>query len=473
MNRLLVAQAPLGHGRSGEPLRSGRDEPLPVGVVRWPRRIAVVIKLTFTYDPSALDQVAQLADAHAPLVIGDTSQAPGATEMELSHPDDFVRYKPQTDVILRGLGYADQARDVIFAAIKVDAVERSFALRGPTPIERMPLTGGYVRAADGESLTEPVTAAGPWFVNPWLKREEVERMIAEDNAQSEPAAQPSDEEDPRGAAADLLGVGADDKILASWWELESTDAEDNAEATSFASDQQRTRVGTWLGSNARFELTGLGVGGTKRVIALPGLAPWVAVESRFGDYRLDMLLDTVIVDTETSRIEVVWRGQVPLMGDHAQHEVRRIVVTVEQDDAPRPLGIVYRDLQRGRFFRATERADLSDEAADDDPLDVPGVPEIPDLELEVAKYADWMISPEPTLTLEQYTTVAGALAAGSEPRDEVLERHGLDEDAWLLEERGWLEKIGNSVMAGEFALTEQYARLFKEATDRAKGDDQT
>jgi hypothetical protein len=177
----------------------------------------------------------------------------------------------------------------------------------------------------------------------------------------------------------------------------------------------------------------------------------VFLETRWGDRPIDMICDTLWIDTDRELLVLVWRGQA-----HAPAEgrdIERIVVSLERDDAPRRRAERERALLRGAGAHAIEPPDLTDPAAGDG--------EDPTLALE--KYARWEEPVEPSLPLDRYAAVAAELAEQREPRREVLDRHGLSEDDWMLEERAWLEKMGDAAMRGDDGPATAYGALFAAA----------
>jgi hypothetical protein len=186
------------------------------------------------------------------------------------------------------------------------------------------------------------------------------------------------------------------------------------------------------------------------------------VETAGAWYELDMYIDTVAIDTDTSTVTLSWRGQCPHIGP-AHIDIGRMVVTLEEDHADdRPLGIVYRELQRGTFAYAVEKGDFDDEA--DKPLS-----EEVEAESLLAKYETFELTPNPTMGLEKYTMVSVALAAGQDRKD-VLERHDLDEDAWLLEEQAWVQQL-TAAIGHNNALIHEHQRLVRAMKQGMGGGD--
>jgi len=473
--RLLVAQTPIGARRCGGALIDKRCSPFPVGIVAWPGRLSVVVKATLDYDGSLDEQTASLATKQRPFSQARPSTSKAAVAGELSSPADLVAYKPDADVLIVGHCFASSARERIEASIAVGDVERSFSCVG-TAVERRPLSGGYLRQPDGESETDPVGPVGPedtgWDASfhqeendPALMAlvEQCEQAAADLDpvaglppetdppAEPEPrqAAPPPEQEQPEPPGEEALPDDEAPIGELDWDDLDDPGPAVRSRGVSFAAADQR---GDWIVAGATICTTGLKVGGGKAVIRLPAIIPRVVLETEAGSFELEMLCDTLLVDTDREQISLVWRGQSPC-SDNRQ-ELRRLVVSMERAAGSRTLAQVMRDLPRAVVGWAVEPEDLNAgaPAADED-----------DAELRMAKLATWDIRPEPTLSLEQYAQVAAEMAcAADDRRGAVLDRHDLDEDSWLLEERVWLETIGEAAARGDEAMVLQFGERFAE-----------
>ncbi len=476
--RLLVAQTPIGVRRCGGALVAGRRSSFPVGVVYWPGRLSVVVKATLDYDGSLSEQEASLATKQRPFSLASPSQRKGATADELSSPTDLVAYKPDADVLVVGHCFAAKARERIDASIAVGDVQRSFSCVG-TAVERRPLSGGYLREADGESESDPVGPVGPhdtgWDASfhqeendPALMAlvEQCEQAAAdldplvglapeEESAPGEPKQDESPKEEPPEEGSEEESSRLEDESEGdelAWDELGWDDLDEPGPAVrsrgvSFAAAELR---GDWIAADASIKMSGLRVGGGPSEVRLPGIRPHVVLETEAGSFALEMLCDTLLIDTDREQMSLVWRGQGPC--SDSGDELRRLVVSMERDSALRPLSQVFRDLPRAAFCWALEpEALLNGEpaAGQDDP------------ELRMAKLATWDTRPEPSMSMQQYAQVAAEMAAAAQQaRPAVLERHDLDEDSWLLEERVWLETLGEAVATGNEAVAVQFGELF-------------
>jgi hypothetical protein len=211
--------------------------------------------------------------------------------------------------------------------------------------------------------------------------------------------------------------------------------------------------------DAAIELWNLSPGVERRRVQLPAFVPRVVVESgTWGDDVLDLRCDTVWIDTDFERIVLAWRAMRPMAYADAR-EVQRLVVSLEKAEEPRGHLQVLRSLPRGHLSYAVEEEDVRTGVAVEPDAD----------ELELARYETLEHGAEPTLTLEQYAQVSAELAEQSDSRDHVLERHVLDEHSWTLEERGWLERMGEAAMAGDGRIAVEFGQLFVLAQDALRG----
>ena len=189
------------------------------------------------------------------------------------------------------------------------------------------------------------------------------------------------------------------------------------------------------------ELMGLSARG-KRRLRLPSMQPVLTAPALAEIVPQLMTCDTVWLDTDNERCVLVWRAAFDTLGG-----VEQLTLGFVDGEG---------DLARGHFFYAAQRHDLSSEPKPDtDEAD----------RLRMARYetlAD-IDGPQPSITLERYAIITAELAEQREPREDVLARHGFDEDAWLLEERGWLERMAGDALTGDATVAAQFGDLFVEA----------
>jgi len=400
-------------------------EPLPVGVARWPgSRLTVVVKATYGYDPAMAQQKLRLAPQQDPIApLCATSVA------------DLVTFKPRTDVVVIGHAYAANAQERIDARLQFDEIDRSFCAVG-SKNDRMALSEASLRGSDGTSRTDPVGPCGPF--HDVLGAEDGGPILLHDL--DFPDDKDDEHEDEQFDWDDLTHAG----------DLYRTGG------VSFASVEQRCTENCATGV---ITLTGLCPGGETRILEMPEHTPIIVVETSEADYWVTAYCDTVTIDTDRCTVTLVWRGQVPYRGQ-ADHVVQRIVVSLERDDEDmRPMGVVYRELQRGIYSRAVEEADFEEEPPKDEE----------DPELLLAKYETWGLAPETTIDLEHYAAVSAALADGGN-RGEVLAHHKLDEDGWALEEQAWLSRLSAAVGSDD-ELVRRYDRLMRTRRESAKRGD--
>jgi hypothetical protein len=99
------------------------------------------------------------------------------------------------------------------------------------------------------------------------------------------------------------------------------------------------------------------------------------------------------------------------------------------------------------------------------------IPEPPsredDVDLLVARQMSFDQVPDPSLTEDEYLEVVRAMAAIEEPsvaaNARVLSSFGMDSDDWMLEERGWRERVGQALEAGDMPAVEAFTDRLKAA----------
>jgi hypothetical protein len=213
-------------------------------------------------------------------------------------------------------------------------------------------------------------------------------------------------------------------------------------------------------SDSRIRLSGLSPRGPEREVILPGLSPRVFAELVDLGERLEVEVwcDTVRIDTGRERCVMIYRGSVPIPTAEARR-VSRLLVALDDDDRPRATEDLVRELPRGHFFFALTRDDLA-----------PGAEPVPERSplLELARYQAlaYGAAPDPAIPLEELAAISAELAAGREPRAEVLRRRGMTEERWTLEERAWNEAILRAHGGAGRALAKEYSALLAAARKR-------
>lgn len=198
---------------------------------------------------------------------------------------------------------------------------------------------------------------------------------------------------------------------------------------------------------------------------VPSRSPRVLLDPAHSAHLIgvDMELDTVVVDVDRRELELTWRGIVTTLNDES--DLDRILVGWLSDEemADPKLGwdALLRELPHGWFEHAWMFADAEAGSAP---------PPLEGDELERARMQSWSHPhpPAPRLELEQFTTIQAELVEAREPRAQTLQRHGLDEYKFGLEERAWLDRIAGESRLGEGQppIAQQYARAMTEASDR-------
>jgi hypothetical protein len=225
---------------------------------------------------------------------------------------------------------------------------------------------------------------------------------------------------------------------------------DGVEARVVATGERVPLHGRALGPGAQLEL-GVIVPGSSAV-TLPALEPQLVFTNAELDAHevVPLRCDTVWIDGES--LELCWRAE------HAQSVLGRrgfdrLVVSLEEPGSSRTLA-----------ERLGDRPELSfaiEPGVEAGPTDAE--------ELRLERWSMMEQAPAPRLTVAQYAAIAADLAEGDTTRGEVLSSHGLDEESWMLEERGWLERMAEAAMRGDATIAVAYGDAFVAAQD-SRGD---
>ena len=394
-----------------EPPAALADAKLDVGVLAWHGpwpRLTVIAKTALSYKCASdapplargMAEVARFAEEPPALSLEELSPFPEADRRELYYPSDFVPRKGAVDMLVVGHAHAAMPSSRIDGQIALGNWSRAFAVETDQPTRAIPLVARHLRPAL-DSSREPM---GPQASAPF------------------DAAREHEPEDDFGR---------------------------------YNSAAPRHRVER-LAPDAQLRLVGLSAASDERIVQLPGLVARARVESAWQEAcPLDLVCDTLWVDTDFELIVLVWRGDCALLGEPSG--VARVVVALERQGEERDWDERLRYCQRGRVHYAVRADDLA-----------PGAPPIPrkDLDLQIARYQTWgSPAPEPRLSLDRYATISAELCEWPDRRAETLERHDLDEDRWTVEERGWLEKIAAHAQNGDARLANEHSEQFMAAQD--------
>lgn len=335
----MVAQTDPSRLASGA---AGSCAPLPVGLWRWPSgtRTTVVVKASYLYEPTLSDDVLELAGRQPAL-----------------EARDFVAAKPACDVIVVGSAHAPHPSDRIACGVRIAGAageshvfERHWftsAASTSAPLDDdaiVALTGGAGDPVGWVPTRTAETAAE-------APRADATELDDEAKALLKQLVWPSFDDEPE--------APADDDGL-DWGQLEGvgppmveTGVQQAAEAMTCA----------WLDPGGRLVLEGLTPRGGARTLALPRHFPVVIYEAATLRYDVPVALDTLLIDTD-GIVTLTWRGQIPL--DALGSVGHRLVVSLEDVDALRPLVVIYGELTRGHFYRAQTAPDQHAPAPDPD-----------------------------------------------------------------------------------------------------------
>lgn len=171
--------------------------------------------------------------------------------------------------------------------------------------------------------------------------------------------------------------------------------------------------------------------------SLPSVSPRLVVDYAAPDLdkrAIDASLDTVLVDLDRAEIELTWRAF--LLTPSVKDLDRLLLGWCSKSDLDSGVGgrAIARNLPRGQFHYAWFLSDAE--------TGVPP-PALTSEEDKVARYQSWLypVAPEPALSLQTYAEICVELSERREPRGSILSRHHLDEHAFALEERAWLERV--------------------------------
>lgn len=170
--------------------------------------------------------------------------------------------------------------------------------------------------------------------------------------------------------------------------------------------------------------------------------------------ELQMFADTLWIDATAKLCVVLWRG---MTATPRASSVAMLCVTMEPGGEPRSWDEILRPAARGWFSMSAHPGEASNRPKGEEETD-----RIAEARFD---FATEERAPEPTLSLEAYAAISAELAEQRAPRAEVLARSELDEQGWLLEERGWLEAMAERAMAGDGTVAARYGELFVAAQD--------
>jgi hypothetical protein len=166
-----------------------------------------------------------------------------------------------------------------------------------------------------------------------------------------------------------------------------------------------------------------------------------------------MEIDTLVIDVDQLEVALVWRGQIP--EDAFGASGGRLIVALLDGGRPEAEE-VYCELARGHFSRAQVPAEA----------DVPAPPAY-DVELLSARQKTLDRTPAPRLALAEYVGLAWELSRRPGERPAILARHDLDDVDWMLEERGWQQRMALLRKRGDQATIAEMKRVIAAARKAA------
>jgi hypothetical protein len=290
------------------------------GEGRW--ALTLVVKATFDVVPGEVRPSGQLAP-----VYGADVHEGGQTSHPLIAPNDLVPFKARADVLLVGHAYAPHGRpaSVLTARLAIGGVDKSIVVHGnrvlsprgvgpALPFAKMPLS--YDRASGGPGTSNPIGVP---------RGERLPNL--------EPLGWSAGQ---RGDVAPPVGFGP---LAPSWperaarqrpWRADEP-LPDDFDAGFFnaaPADQQAA----FLRGDEAIVLEHLHPDHATLATRLPGLVPRAFVDRhRAGPSPVEMIADTVWIDTDRRKLCVVWRGEAPLAG---RDEPGRVLVAMTNAREP-------------------------------------------------------------------------------------------------------------------------------------------
>ncbi len=423
MRRVLTGVAPIRAPGGRKPV----VVPARVGVLLWKgearQLVTVIVKTAISFAGAEVEHVAP-----QPFSVPDSRVGEASRRIV----DDFVPAKTKCDILIRGHVELEADRNgaaPLTCVFRAPGASLAFGVTSRTP-GRVPLTGTHV------------TIAG---------------MAVTDLGAQGMAADPS-------AEGFVFPPGYD--------------------YGAFQTAHPRLRS-DHVPSGSTVEFEGLVAGAGAMSFVLPALAPRALVTWRTDPETADarLALDTMTIDLDALRVDLVYRGAAVSMGD-PRRQIDGVFVGFASDEgfaqAPdeepmnrfRPF---LAELPRAVFSYAWERDDVLAGAAP---------PALPEEELEMARHEAFEhAAPACTLTLEEHAAVAAELieivpsggtpdAKEREARAEVLRRHGFDAFGWSVEERAHAERLAEVPDDESNGVHVVYSKHFVAAQEAlAKGDD--
>lgn len=319
--------------------------------------IVVVVKGTFDLIHNSVCQEAQ---NQLPVFMSDQHYGdPQTTSTKVE--SDYVTFKPKTDVILLGKGYApnETSTDAFDVSVSINGNKKTIQVTGnrhwiengsnliPSEITEIYSIGLKFENAFGGK--DPLADQEQENPLPFSKKNPVGKgyYVAKDNAVGKPLA---NLEDPANLIVEWSDK-PDPKCFAwcgkSWTPRieKAKDVENSAPDLPADFDWEFNNGAStdlilhpYLSGDEVIELTNCETSGTFKFI-LPGITPTVKMDCGYGEEEVTMLLDTLciimeseieLINTEMHQIEkqayLVWRGKILADELHRLDALKRIVI---------------------------------------------------------------------------------------------------------------------------------------------------
>jgi hypothetical protein len=335
---------------------------------RW--ALTVVVKATFDLAPGEV----RLASQPIPVTASDVHEGNSAGRA-LVAPTDLVPFKARADVILVGHAYAPHGRPVsaLTARLAACGVDKSIAVVGnrivsprgvgpALPFAKMLLS--YERAAGGPGTSNPVgMPRGERLPN-------LEPVGWSPGLRGEKPGAPAPSL--RGDAPPPIGFGP---VAPAWPERaarrrpwrEGEPLPEDFDPGFFNAAPLDQQV-AFLRGDEPIVLEHLHPDHAVLATRLPGVVPRAFADRRLGAPEpVEMLADTLWIDTDRRKLTIVWRGEARLA---SPDEAGRVLVAMT--NAREPLGWEQmRELYRALSASgAADRQTIDDEAGDEDSDDM-------------------------------------------------------------------------------------------------------
>ncbi|MEZ4295260.1 MAG: DUF2169 domain-containing protein [Polyangiaceae bacterium] len=334
---------------------------------RW--ALTVVVKATFDVVPGEVRPATQLAPVYGADVYEGGN--PGGA---LIAPNDLVPFKARADVLLVGHAYAPHGRPVSSLTVRLAAggVDKSIGVFGnrllsgrgvgpALPFAKMALS--YDRAAGGPGTANPIgIPRGDRLPNlepvGWS-------ILRGENKPGAPAPSQRADAPPPVAFGPIAPSWPERAPLQRAFRLDEPMPEDVDPASFNAApaDQQTA----FLRGDETIVLEHLHPDHATLATRLPGLVPRAFADLyRFGPSPIEMLADTLWIDTDRRKLCIVWRGEVALS---SRDEPGRVLIAMTKAREP----MTYEQMRElHRALSQSSSIDTLDGTPDDDDDDLDG-----------------------------------------------------------------------------------------------------